>query len=99
MMFGLLIRILLILLGLVAGLVFFWLFPLKLIARLVHWYIHSAPCPSSLGWLVDNPIRRRTMRPLLDRVGIRPGDRVLELGPGPEMVARLEPVMHFAPRK
>ncbi len=81
--FGLLIRMLLILLGLVAGLVFFWLFPLKLIARLAHRYGYSTPCPSSLAWLVNNPIRRRYMRPLLDRVGIRSGERVLELGPGP----------------
>jgi SAM-dependent methyltransferase len=83
MMFGLLIRILLILLSLFAGLVFFWLFPLKVLARLAHRSGHSSPCPSSLAWLVDNPIRRRYMRPLLDRLGIQRGERVLELGPGP----------------
>ena len=77
------ITILLILLGLVAGLVLFWLFPLKVLARLAHRYGHSTPCPSSFAWLVNNPIRRRYMRPLLDRVGIRPGEHVLELGPGP----------------
>jgi ubiquinone/menaquinone biosynthesis C-methylase UbiE len=82
-MFKLPIKILLILLGLVAGLVFFWLFPLKMLARLAHRYGHSSPCPSSLAWLVNNPIRRRYMRPLLDRVGIQAGERVLELGPGP----------------
>jgi ubiquinone/menaquinone biosynthesis C-methylase UbiE len=83
MMFGLPITILLILLGLVAGLVFFWLFPLKLIVRLAHRSGHSSPCPSSLAWLVNNPIRRRYMHPLLDRVGIQAGEHVLELGPGP----------------
>jgi hypothetical protein len=31
---------------------------------------------------VNNSIRRRYMRPVLDRVGIRPGEHVLELGPG-----------------
>ena len=82
-MFGLLSRILLILLGLVAGLVFFWLFPLKVLARLAHHYGHSSPCPSALAWLVDNLIRRRYMRPILDRLGIAPGERVLEPGPGP----------------
>lgn len=76
-------RLLLILLGLVAGIVFFWLFPLKVLARLAHRYGHSVPCPWSLAWLVNNPVRRRYMRPVLDRVGIRPGERVLELGPGP----------------
>jgi ubiquinone/menaquinone biosynthesis C-methylase UbiE len=66
-----------------AGVVLFWLFPLKLISRLAARFGHSSPCPVALSWLVDNPIRRRYMRPVLDRVGIQPGDRVLELGPGP----------------
>jgi arsenite methyltransferase len=65
------------------GLVFFWLLPLKLICRLAARFGHSSPCPAALSWLVDNPIRRRYTRPVLDRVGIRPGERVLELGPGP----------------
>jgi hypothetical protein len=38
--------------------------------------------PCSPSWLVDNPFRRRDMRPVLDRIGIRPGEHVLELGPG-----------------
>lgn len=70
-------------LAIAGGLVFFWLFPLKLIARLAAQLGHSSPCPASLSWLVDNPIRRRYMRPIADRIGIRPGERVLELGPGP----------------
>jgi SAM-dependent methyltransferase len=81
--FKLFFKLLLIVLGIMCGLVFFWLFPLKLISRLAARLGHSAPCPSSLAWLVNNPIRRRYMRPILDRVGIRPGERVLELGPGP----------------
>ena len=72
-----------ILLGIIGGLLFFWLFPLKLISRLAHRFGHSAPCPASLKWLVDNPIRRRYLRPVLARVGIFPGERILELGPGP----------------
>jgi ubiquinone/menaquinone biosynthesis C-methylase UbiE len=78
-----LFTVLLILLASVGGLVFVWLFPLKILARLAHRYGHSSPCPSSLAWLVNNPIRRRYMHPLLDRVGIQAGERVLELGPGP----------------
>jgi ubiquinone/menaquinone biosynthesis C-methylase UbiE len=77
------LRLLLVLLGAIGGLLFFWLFPLKLIARLAHRFGTSAPCPASLSWLVYNPLRRRYMRPVLDRVGIQPGERVLELGPGP----------------
>jgi ubiquinone/menaquinone biosynthesis C-methylase UbiE len=76
-------KLLWIMLSIIGGLLFFWLFPLKLISRLAHRFGHSAPCPASLNWLVDNTIRRRWMRPVLDRVGIRPGERVLELGPGP----------------
>jgi SAM-dependent methyltransferase len=72
-----------VLLGITSGLLFFWLFPLKLLSRLAARFGKSAPCPASLAWLVDNPIRRYYMRAVLDRVGIRPGERVLELGPGP----------------
>lgn len=72
-----------IVLAVIGGLLFFWLFPLKLISRLAHRFGHSAPCPASLNWLVNNPIRRHYLRPVLDLVGIRPGERVLELGPGP----------------
>jgi len=63
------------------GLAFFWLVVLKVLVRLGGG--RRAPCPASLAWLVNNPIRRRYTRPVLDRVGIRPGERVLELGPGP----------------
>jgi ubiquinone/menaquinone biosynthesis C-methylase UbiE len=69
--------------AIVAGLAFFWLLPLKLISRLAARFGHASPCPATLSWLVDNPFRRRYMRPVLDRAGIRPGERVLELGPGP----------------
>ena len=63
--------------------VFFWLFPLKLLARLAARLGVSSPCPASLSWLVDNAVRRRYMASVLARVGIQPGERVLELGPGP----------------
>ncbi|HSR34648.1 MAG TPA: methyltransferase domain-containing protein [Anaerolineae bacterium] len=72
-----------IVLAIVGGFLFFWIFPLKLISRLAARFGASSPCPASLSWIVDNPIRRRYMRPVLDRVGIRPDERVLELGPGP----------------
>jgi ubiquinone/menaquinone biosynthesis C-methylase UbiE len=65
----------------IAGTVLFFLFGLKLLVRLMKG--HSGPCPASLSWLVDLPIRRRYMKPVLDRVGISPGETVLELGPGP----------------
>jgi ubiquinone/menaquinone biosynthesis C-methylase UbiE len=72
-----------IMLAAAGGVVLFWLLPLKLISRLAARFGHASPCPAALSWLVDNPIRRRYMRPVLDRIGIQPGERVLELGPGP----------------
>jgi ubiquinone/menaquinone biosynthesis C-methylase UbiE len=72
-----------ILLAIAGGLVLFWMFPLKLVSRLVARFGHSSPCPAALSWLVDNPLRRFYTRQLLDRIGIRTGERVLELGPGP----------------
>ena len=90
------LELLLILLGAIGGLLFFWLFPLKLISRFVHRFGASAPCPAALSWLAHNPLRHRYMRPVLDRVGIQPGERVLELGSGPgaftvDAARRVEP--------
>jgi ubiquinone/menaquinone biosynthesis C-methylase UbiE len=62
-----------------AGLLFVWLVMVRLISKLGV----RGPCPASFSWIVNNPIRRWYMRPVLDRVGIRPGEKVLELGPGP----------------
>jgi ubiquinone/menaquinone biosynthesis C-methylase UbiE len=66
-------------LGLAGGVAFVWL----VVARLVSKLHERGPCPYALAWLVDNPFRRRQIGPLLDGIGIRPGERVLELGPGP----------------
>ena len=77
---------------LVGGVAFFWLVVLRIVAKL-----HGGePCPFALAWIVDNPLRRRYMGKVLDQIGIRPGERVLELGPGPgafsvEAARRVEP--------
>jgi len=76
-------RFLTILIAILLGLAFFWLVVMKVVSRIAASLGASAPCPAAVGWLVDNPIRRNYMHSLLDRVGIRPGERVLELGPGP----------------
>lgn len=55
---------------------------LKIVARIAHGTGHSVPCPASFSWIIDNPLRRRYMRPVPEWIGIRPGERVLELGPG-----------------
>jgi SAM-dependent methyltransferase len=67
----------------IAGLLLFWLVLLKIIYRLLERLGVNVPGPSRVSWLVDNPIRRRYTHPVLDRVGIQPGETVLELGPGP----------------
>jgi ubiquinone/menaquinone biosynthesis C-methylase UbiE len=45
----------------------------------------SIPCPSSLAWFFENPVFQRFngTRTVLDRLGLRPGAKVLEIGPGP----------------
>ena len=77
---------------LAGGLAFFWLVVLRIAAK----FHGGEPCPFALAWIVDNPLRRRYMARVLDRIGIRPGERVLELGPGPgaftlEAARRAEP--------
>ena len=64
---------------LAGSLAFFWLVVLRIVAKL-----HGGePCPFALAWIVDNPLRQWYMAQVLDRIGIQPGERVLELGPGP----------------
>ena len=59
-----------------------------LVASLV-WFAasrrRSLPCPSGLAWSLVNPLTDRLFgtETTLDRIGLRPGQRVLEVGPGP----------------
>lgn len=45
----------------------------------------SLPCPAALSWLVEGPMADRLLgtRETLERLDLRPGQRVLEVGPGP----------------
>jgi ubiquinone/menaquinone biosynthesis C-methylase UbiE len=47
--------------------------------------VWSLPCPSLLAWSLENPIFQRLngTRTVLHRLDLRPGQRVLEIGPGP----------------
>jgi SAM-dependent methyltransferase len=72
-------KITLTILILLGSLAFLWLVVLRVLAKLAG----GSPCPYALAWIVDNPIRRRYMGRVLDRIGIQPGEQVLELGPGP----------------
>lgn len=48
-------------------------------------HYRSLPCPTALAWLLDNPLADRVLgtRSTLEWMGLRPGQRVLEIGPGP----------------
>ena len=85
-------KTLLVFLALAGALAFLWLVVFRILAKLSG----GEPCPYAFAWMVDNPIRRRYMVRVLHRVGIQPGERVLELGPGPgaftvEAARRTEP--------
>lgn len=43
------------------------------------------PCPTWLAWWLENSLSDRLMgtETTLDRIGLQPGQRVLEIGPGP----------------
>ena len=45
----------------------------------------SLPCPTLLAWFLENPVIQRFngTRVTLDRMHLRPGQRILEIGPGP----------------
>jgi ubiquinone/menaquinone biosynthesis C-methylase UbiE len=93
MQLSLLLWILLITLG---AIVFFWVVILRLLSWLGAKIGYSPPCPASVSCLVDNPVRRWYLRHVVERVGVRSGERVLELGPGPgtftiEAARRTEP--------
>jgi ubiquinone/menaquinone biosynthesis C-methylase UbiE len=87
------LKIVLIIIG---GLLFLWLVVFRLMSRLAARFGKSAPCPAAFSWVVNNPLRRRYTRPVLGRVGISPGERVLELGPGPG-VFTVEAARHVGP--
>ncbi len=45
----------------------------------------SLPCPTWLAWSLEGPMMDRVLatQATLDRIGVQPGQRVLEVGPGP----------------
>jgi hypothetical protein len=47
--------------------------------------VWSLPCPTLLAWALDNRFYERITgtQVTLQRMGLRPGQRVLEVGPGP----------------
>ncbi|MGE3406405.1 MAG: class I SAM-dependent methyltransferase [Pirellulales bacterium] len=47
--------------------------------------VWSLPCPSLVGWALESSFYERITgtAKTLDRIGLKPGQRVLEVGPGP----------------
>ena len=47
--------------------------------------VWSLPCPSFVGWALESPFYERITgtETTLERIGLKPGQRVLEIGPGP----------------
>lgn len=47
--------------------------------------VWSLPCPSLLGWALESPFYGRITgtETTLKRIGLKPGQRALEIGPGP----------------
>ena len=44
----------------------------------------SLPCPTWLAWILESPlVGSLSVATTLDRIGIQPGHRILEIGPGP----------------
>lgn len=45
----------------------------------------ALPCPTSLAWLLESSFLERWSgtQTTLDRLGLRPGEQILEVGPGP----------------
>ena len=76
-------KVILIVLAVVGALLLLLLVLLKVAVRIGKSLGWSGACPVGLNWILDNPVRRRYAPSILDRVGIRTGERVLELGPGP----------------
>lgn len=47
--------------------------------------VWSLPCPSVVGWALESSFYKRITgtEKTLERIGLKPGQRVLEIGPGP----------------
>ena len=69
-------------LAVIVGSVLIWLFPLKLVYRLKRRFGEPGACPFRFAWFLNLRLRRWQYRYVLDRLGLRSGMVVLELGPG-----------------
>lgn len=68
--------------GIAGFLLLLWMVVFKIVIRIAARFGRTIPCPISLAWVLDSPIRQLWTRPVLDWAGIQPGEVVLELGAG-----------------
>ncbi|MBV9706630.1 MAG: methyltransferase domain-containing protein [Chloroflexi bacterium] len=64
-------------------LTFFFTIGIKVLYRIAALLGKTWPCPLAIAWVLELPVRLRTVPRVLDEIGIQGGERVLELGPGP----------------
>lgn len=76
-------KMLLRLLAALAFLTFFFTIGIKVFYRIAALLGKAWPCPVSIAWMLELPVRMRKVPSVLDEVAIQEGERVLELGPGP----------------
>lgn len=77
-------RVLRALIGTLGGLLLFFFVGLKVQSRLQAALGRRRACPPAFAWVLDRPGRVRGEVPeVLDRIGLGPGEHVLEVGCGP----------------
>ena len=71
-----------VILAIAVGVMLIWLFPLKLVTRLRRKCGKTSPCSFRFAWALDLRFRRWIYRFIVDRLDLRSGMIVVEIGAG-----------------